>query len=493
MDKGFPKGFLWGGATSANQLEGGYDQGGKGLTTNDVMNNGSRFKPREITWRTIQGEIGKTAMMKSEEIPDTAVPTMVEQEFYPNHDAIDFYHRYKEDIAMFSELGFKCFRMSISWSRIFPNGYGDKANEAGLKFYDDVFDELLAYGIEPIVTLSHYETPLELTKQWNSWADRRTVDCFVRYCETVMDRYKNKVKYWLTFNEINTMEIASYLSGGVITKSKQIKMQAIHHMFIASALVVKKGHEINAQNKIGCMLAYMLYYPYSCNPDDVRKAWEKSSSNYFFTDVHCRGYYPSYKLKEFEREDIIIKKEANDDDILMEGKVDFLAFSYYLSMVASVDQSLLEAEGGNVIRGLKNPYLKSSDWGWQIDPVGLRVSLVNLYDRYQLPLMVVENGLGAIDKVEEDGSIHDEYRINYLRDHINEMKKAINEDGVDLIGYTPWGCIDLISAGTGEMAKRYGMIHVAKYDDGTGDYTRSRKKSFYWYKKVIASNGIDLE
>jgi len=283
------------------------------------------------------------------------------------------------------------------------------------------------------------------------------------------------------------------MAGGVATKSKAVLMQAAHHQFVASAKAVILGHEINPDFKIGCMLAYSLTYANTCNPNDVIEAWKTSANNYFYTDVQCRGYYPAYKLKEFEREGIQIVKEDGDDELLLKGKVDYLAFSYYMSNVASADPEVKEKAAGNLFTGLKNPYLKASDWGWQIDPVGLRVALNYLYDRYQMPLFIVENGLGAFDKVEADGSINDDYRIDYLRDHIREMEKAINEDGVDLMGYTPWGCIDLVSASTGEMAKRYGFIYVDKQDDGTGTYNRSKKKSFDWYKKVIASQGTDLD
>jgi len=492
MRQGFKDGFLWGGATAANQFEGGYDKGGRGLASADVVTNGTHTKPRVVTWIK-DGVIGTTPMFTIGDVPEGAKLGVFDGYFYPNHDAIDFYSHYKEDIALFAEMGFTCFRLSIAWSRIFPNGDDITPNEEGLQFYDDVFDELLKYGIEPVVTISHYETPLALTKKWNSWADRRTIDCFVLYCQTIFNRYKTKVQNWMTFNEINCMELVSFMAGAVVTDSKQVRMQAAHHQFVASAKAVKLGHAINPDFKIGCMLAYSLNYAYSCNPEDVLKAWKTSSNNYFYTDVQCRGYYPSYKLKEFEREGIEIVKEDGDDEILLEGKVDYLAFSYYMSSVSSTDAELIKAEGGNLLSGIKNPYLTSSDWGWQIDPTGLRIALNYLYDRYQMPLMIVENGLGAYDKKETDGSINDDYRIDYLRAHIQAMEQAVNQDGVDLIGYTPWGCIDLVSASTGEMAKRYGFIYVDKYDDGTGNYSRSKKKSFDWYKKVIASNGTELD
>jgi len=488
-----PKDFLWGGATAANQFEGGWNEGGKGLSTDDVVTNGTHTSPRLVTYRKKDGTTGGVPMFNIGELPEDATLSCVDGYLYPNHDAADFYHHYKEDIALMAEMGFKCFRMSIAWTRIFPNGDDETPNEEGLKFYDSVFDELLKYGIEPVVTISHYETPLALTNKWNSWSDRRNIDCFVKYCETIFKRYKNKVKYWMTFNEINCIEIGSFMAGGVVARDKQTAMQAAHHQFVASAKAVILGHEINPDFKIGCMLAYMLNYPYSCHPQDILTTWQKSSSNYFFTDVQCRGYYPSYKLKEFERECIHIQMEEGDEELLRKGKVDYLAFSYYMSLVAAHNPDALEEKSsGNLMGGIKNPHLEESDWGWAIDPIGLRVALNYLYDRYQIPLFIVENGLGAFDKV-EDETVHDDYRIDYLRKHIKAMDDAVNIDGVDLMGYTPWGCIDLVSASTGEMAKRYGFVYVNKQDDGSGDYSRIKKDSFYWYKKCIESQGTDLD
>ena len=493
MTRKFPEGFLWGGATAANQFEGGWQEGGKGLSSDDVVTNGTHTSPRLITYTLPDGTKKATPMFGFSEVPEGTVFEPHEGYLYPNHDGIDFYHHYKEDIALFAEMGFKCFRLSIAWTRIFPLGYEKTPNEEGLKFYDNVFDELLKYNIEPVVTISHYETPLGLTQKWNAWADRRTVDCFVRYCEVIFNRYKEKVKYWMTFNEINCISMVGWMPAAVASNDRQVLMQAAHHQFVASAKAVILGHKINPDFKIGCMLAYSLMYPNTCNPTDVFETWSKLSKSYFFTDVQCRGYYPSYVLKDFEHNGIEIKMEEGDEQLLKDGVVDYLAFSYYMSSVVSSDPKVNEQAGGNIISGLKNPYLKASDWGWQIDPVGLRIALDYLYDRYQMPLMIVENGLGAYDKVEEDGSIIDDYRINYLKEHIEQMYLAIEEDGVDLMGYTPWGCIDLVSASTGEMAKRYGFIYVDKQDDGTGTYARSKKKSFDWYKKVIATNGEDLE
>lgn len=466
---GFREGFLWGGAVAANQCEGAWNVNGKGVSTADVATGGSRDKAREYT------------------------DGVIEEKYYPSHEAIDFYHRYKGDIKLFGEMGFKCFRTSINWTRIFPNGDEIEPNEDGLKFYDDLFDECLKYGIEPVVTISHYEMPYALVEKYGSWRDRRLVDFYVNYCKAIFTRYKDKVKYWMTFNEINVIALHPFIPAGLKFKEGENELQttyqAAHHQFLASAKAVKLGHEINPEFKIGCMILFPQTYPATCNPKDVQAANEFMDTTYLFGDVQARGYYPNKAKKFFERNNINIKMEENDEEILREGKVDFVGFSYYMTIVKSAEGENEEKTGGNMLGGIKNPYLEASDWGWQIDPEGFRISLNNLYDRYQIPLFCVENGLGAVDVVEEDGSINDDYRIEYLRRHIAEMKKAVEIDGVDLMGYTPWGCIDLISASTGEMKKRYGFIYVDKDNEGNGTLERSRKKSFYWYKKVIESNG----
>lgn len=471
--------FLWGGATAANQFEGAWNVDGKGASCSDMCTNGSHTVSKRIT-RTIE--------------PNT---------LYPSHEAIDFYHHYKEDIALFAEMGFKVFRLSINWTRIFPTGMEEKPNEEGLKFYDDVFDECAKYGIEPLVTISHYELPFALTEKYNGWAGRECVDCYIRYCEAIFERYQNKVKYWLTFNEINAgaMPFGNFISLGILNEGTtdftnqvdipQLRFQGLHHQFVASAKVVKLAHEKYPNFKMGCMIAFMTSYPYTCNPDDVILSQNSMKiNNWFCSDIQVRGEYPYYMERYFEENNIKIKMEDEDKEVLKEGTVDFYTLSYYMTNCVTTDTSA-EQTGGNLLAGVKNPYLKASDWGWQIDPKGLRYTLNEIYGRYQIPLMVVENGLGAHDKLEEDGSINDDYRIDYLRQHIEQMKEAV-KDGVDLMGYTPWGCIDLVSASTGEMAKRYGFIYVEKYDDGTGSLARRKKKSFDWYKKVIATNGEDL-
>ena len=476
----FSDNFLWGGAVAANQCEGAWDVDGKGISASDVCTGGSHTRSKRIT-RTLE--------------PDT---------FYPSHEAIDFYHHYKEDIALFAEMGFKVFRFSIAWTRIFPTGMEETPNEEGLAFYDCVIDECRSHNIEPLITISHYEMPFALTEKYNGWSSRECIDLFVKYAKTLFKRYKGKVKYWLTFNEINagTMPMGGFLSLGILNEgttdftnqvdNPQLRYQGLHHQFVASALAVKAGHEIDPDCKIGCMICHITTYPMTCNPDDILEAQKRNQIlNQFCGDVQVRGEYPKFMDRYFKENGLEIKMKPGDLEIIKEGCVDYYTFSYYMSNCASADPDL-EKTSGNLMGGAKNPYLESSDWGWQIDPKGLRYTLNELYGRYQIPLMVVENGLGAYDKKEEDGSIQDDYRISYLKKHIGQMREAV-ADGVDLMGYTPWGCIDLVSASTGEMAKRYGFIYVEKYDDGTGDLSRKKKKSFDWYKKVIETNGEVLD
>ncbi|EII0217725.1 glycoside hydrolase family 1 protein [Listeria monocytogenes] len=482
VKKQFPKGFLWGGATAANQVEGAYDVDGKGLSTADMV----KFIPKEERTQDHALDVSKAEI-------EAIIAGKVEGRF-PKRDGVDFYHHYKEDIALFAEMGFKTFRLSLNWARIFPNGDDKEPNEKGLEFYDKVFDELLKYDIEPLVTLSHYETPLNLTLKYNGWADRRVIGFFTNYAETVFKRYKNKVKYWLTFNEINVISLSAYTGGGVLLEDAknplELSYQAGHHQFVASALATKLAHEIIPGSQVGCMLARMATYPATNNLDDILKAQYENQQNLFFTDVHARGEYPSFMNRFFQENDIHIVKEVGDDEILKAHTVDFISFSYYMSLSATASPEG-DRSAGNLMGGVKNEYLESSDWGWQIDPKGLRWTLNDLYSRYELPLFIVENGLGAYDTVEEDGKIHDDYRIDYLRKHIEQMKEAI-ADGVDLIGYTSWGPIDLVSASTSEMSKRYGFIYVDQDDWGKGTLERSRKDSFFWYKKVIETNGEDL-
>ncbi|MCT4784440.1 6-phospho-beta-glucosidase [Exiguobacterium himgiriensis] len=469
------KNFLWGGATAANQFEGGYQEGGKGLSIADVMPG------------------GKDRMRI---IHDPSFDFALHEDYtYPNHEGIDFYHHYKEDIALFKEMGFKTFRMSIAWSRIFPNGDEMEPNEEGLKFYDRVIDELVAQGIEPLVTLSHYEMPLHLATAYGGWRDRRLVTFFERYSRVLFERYKGKVKYWLTFNEINGAQFMPMLSLGMAIREGddqlQLTYQGLHHQLVASALATKAVREIDPVAHIGCMLIAAPVYPYSSNPEDIWYAHDaERMMNFFCGDVHVRGEYPSFAKRFFRENGIELVVEDGDLDILKANTVDFFSLSYYMSRTEKAEKTEDEA-AGNIMSGVKNPYLQASDWGWEIDPMGLRVILNKLYERYELPLFIVENGLGAYDNVEADGSVHDDYRIEYLRDHLKAMVEAM-EDGVDVIGYTSWGCIDLVSASTGEYSKRYGFIYVDKHDDGSGTLERSRKDSFFWYQDVIQTNGASL-
>lgn len=477
----FPENFLWGGAVAANQCEGAWNVDGKGVSCSDICTTGNVNTPKRIT------------------------PVLEEGTLYPSHEAIDFYHHYKEDIKLFAEMGFKIFRFSINWTRIYPTGEEECPNEKGLQFYDNVIEECLKYNIEPLITISHYEVPFVLTKKYNGWASRKMINIYLKYCKTLFERYKGKVKYWLTFNEINsaTNSFGGFMSQGILNEGTtnftnqvdipQLRFQGLHHQFVASAKAVKLAHEIDPNYKVGCMQLFATMYPYSCNPSDIVAAQKESRiMNWFCGDVQVRGYYPTYIKRFFQENNISIDIQDDDLNVLREGCVDFYTFSYYMSLCVSTKADDKEQGDGNLVHGVKNPYLKASDWGWAIDPEGLRYTLNEIYDRYQIPLMVVENGLGAYDKKDADGNINDDYRIDYLRKHIEQMGEAI-ADGVDLIGYTPWGCIDLVSASTGEMAKRYGFIYVEKYDDGTGDLSRKKKKSFDWYKKVISTNGKDLK
>ncbi|SEM55553.1 6-phospho-beta-glucosidase [Mesobacillus persicus] len=473
----FPKGFLWGGALAANQAEGAYREGGKGLTTVDLLPTGQ----------------GRREMMKGK--IDSLEP--VEGLFYPSHEAIDFYHRYKEDIALFAEMGFKALRVSVSWARIFPNGDDPSPNEEGLKFYDDLFDELLKYGIQPVVTIAHFDVPVHLVKEYGSWRNRKLVEFFETYATTLFSRYKDKVKYWMTFNEINMLLHLPFVGAGLVFKQgeneTQIKYQAAHHQLVASALAVKACHEIIPDAKIGCMLAAGMTYPYTCHPEDIYAAVEKDRESFFFIDVQSRGEYPGYAKRFFKDHNLKIEMEQGDEELLKNHTVDYIGFSYYASRATSTDPEVLKnMTSGNVFGSVANPFLQKSDWGWTIDPKGFRITANQLYDRYQKPLFVVENGLGAIDEVTADGEIHDDYRIEYLRKHIAEMGEAI-EDGVEIIGYTSWGPIDIVSASTGEMKKRYGYIYVDKDNEGNGSLNRKKKKSFNWYKQVIESDGTKLD
>lgn len=473
-----PKNFLWGGAVAAHQLEGGWQAGGKGVSIADVMTAGSKERPRQITDGVLPGKN------------------------YPNHTAIDFYHRYQEDVALLAQMGLRCFRTSIAWTRIFPNGDDAQPNEAGLKFYDDLFDDLLQHGMQPVITLSHFEMPYHLVKKYGGWRSRKLIDLFVRYAEVVMQRYRGKVRYWMTFNEINNQSAFSapqalFSNSGVLFQAdddrEAVMYQAAHYELVASAKVVQLAHQIDPDNQVGCMLAMAPVYPASAAPRDIFKAQRANQARYWFGDVHCWGEYPQWLQAYQQQKDWHLDITADDLAELKRGTVDYVGFSYYMSMTvkAKKDESAsfrFEEETDKI----DNPFLPASEWGWSIDPLGLRTAINWLTDRYHLPLFIVENGLGARDVVTADHQIHDTYRIDYLRSHIEQLDLAVNQDGADVIGYTPWGIIDLVSAGTGEMDKRYGLIYVDQHDDGTGSGKRLPKDSFTWYQHVIASDGAEL-
>lgn len=459
----FPHDFLWGGAIAANQVEGAYDFDGKGLSTSDMLPSGI-LSPHQTRSERTAG------------IKDVA---------------IDFYNRYPEDISLFKEMGFNCLRLSIAWSRIFPNGDEQEPNEAGLAYYDRIFDELAKHDIKPFVTLSHYEMPYALVENYGGWADRKLIGFFERYVASVFERYKNKVKLWLTFNEINMSLHAPFTGVGLQEEaSEQEIYQAIHHQLVANAKAVKLCQRIIPDGKIGNMLLGAINYPYTCNPDDVIAAMHENNKWLFFGDVQTRGKYPGYMLRYFRENNIEIAMEAGDLETIAQASVDFISFSYYASGCASADPKAKEV--GNIVDSVPNPYLEKSQWGWLIDPKGLRILLNFLYDRYQKPLFIVENGLGARDEIDENGEIQDDYRIQYLNDHLVQAKEAVL-DGVELMGFTSWGPIDLVANSTAEMSKRYGFIYVDRYDDGTGTLERKRKKSFSWYQEVIRTQGRSLK
>ena len=457
---GFPEGFLWGGATAANQIEGAYAEDGKGLSVQDVLPGG---------------------VVK----PASAGPTPDNLKL----EAIDFYHRYQEDIALFAEMGFKVFRLSIAWSRIFPRGDEAEPNAAGLAFYDRIIDELLAHNIVPLVTLSHYELPLHLAQEYGGWTNRKLIGFYENFARTVFEHFRGRVQYWLTFNEINSILHFPILAGIMSTTDKQDLYQAIHHELVASARVTKIAHEVDATNKIGCMILAMPRYPLTPNPDDVWAALDAAHDDFTFGDVHCRGTYPGYFLRKL-REAGIELDITEQDRIDLRNTVDFVSFSYYMSVCESATDTTRGP--GNLIGGVPNPTLAASQWGWQIDPVGLRIIMNDYWDRWRKPLFIVENGLGAEDVLVDGGpdgrTVEDDYRIAYLNDHLVQVREAI-ADGVEVLGYTAWGCIDLVSASTAQLSKRYGFIYVDRNDDGTGTLARYRKKSFDWYRNLIASNG----
>ncbi len=463
----FPKDFLWGGAVAANQVEGAWNIDGKKADLSDIFPNGAHMPAdREI----IPGK------------------------YYPNHEAVDFYHRYEADLDYFQEMGFKCFRTSINWSRIFPDGDETEPNEAGLKFYDDLIDGIIARGMAPVITISHYETPLNLVDKYGSWRDRKLIGYFVHFCETIFKRYGDRVKYWMTFNEINNMRRMPATAGGIFFEDGENELEVMyqntHHMFVAHSLAIKVGRELMPDAKIGCMMSLSNVYPNTCNPNDVFETLELRRASLFYSDVMIRGKYPSYINRIWEKANVQVKFEPGDEEIISTYLSDYLGFSYYRTTTHVYGEPFAGHTGGD--QGTPNPYIGTTPWGWQIDPVGFRYTFNELYDRYQIPLFCVENGLGQFDEVTEDGKIHDDYRSSYLIQHVAAMKEAI-KDGVDIMGYTWWGPIDLVSVGTGEMSKRYGFVYVDKDNEGNGSLKRIKKDSLETYKTIIATNGTTLD
>jgi len=492
----FPKNFYWGGAVAANQCEGAWNEGGKGPSSFDYTTAGSVNKPRVTTMLDKDGNrfdtfallTGLNGGVKFYDDPN---------QYYPNRSGIDFYHRYKEDIKLFAEMGFKMFRFSICWPRIYPNSFDEKPNQEGLDFYRNVILECRKYNIEPLITISHFDDPADIDMEHGTWENRQIIDMWEKYVRTIFNEYKGLVKYWLTFNEINIpLFVITGMFGKLPGDSKAMQRHVyklLHNKFVASARAVIAAHEIDPNCKVGCMIAGgPNMYPYSCHPQDIIDNMKAQHVAYYCSDVQVKGKYGPYAASMWKDCDLDVSSFEQDKEILMKGHVDFYSFSYYNSSVVCKREEAFDTVGGNMANGVKNPYLKYSDWGWAFDPDGLRYALNEIYNRYEVPVMIVENGLGAYDKVEEDGSIHDQYRIDYLKDHVKAMAQAI-DDGVDLIAYTTWGCIDLISAGTGEMSKRYGFIYVDRDDKGNGTLNRSRKDSFFWYKKCIESNGENLD
>ncbi|CZQ98912.1 glycoside hydrolase family 1 protein [Trichococcus ilyis] len=487
MKSYYPKDFLWGGAIAANQAEGAWNVDGKGISVADV----ARFKPDiSVEDYKSQWHVSLKDIAVAKETDDTI--------YYPKRRGIDFFHRYKEDIALFGEMGFKVLRVSIAWTRIFPNGTEAEPNQKGLDYYRDLLETLRAHNIEPLVTLSHYEMPLYLVDHYDGWVSREVVGFFTKFSETVFREYKDLVKYWLTFNEIDSVFRHPFTTVGVVEEkyadkkaAEEAIYQALHHQFVASAEATRQLREIIPGAQMGAMLTKTMTYAETCDPDEVLMAQKANRDNHFYADVQIFGEYPKHVLNYFEENDFQIAWTDADLQLLKDYTVDFLSFSYYMSMVVSKNADKREKVGGNLTTGVKNPYLDTSEWGWQVDPVGLRISLIDLYDRYRIPLFIVENGIGSSDVLTADGTVEDDYRIAYFRDHFEQMNLAI-KDGVELMGYTSWGCIDIVSASTSQMAKRYGFIYVDADDYGNGSYDRYRKKSFHWYKDVIETNGASL-
>ena len=483
-----PDTFLWGGATADFQCEGAYDEGGRGLSTHDFETNGNQESPRVITWRLPDGTTGgsRSSFFDCEDLPDGAVPTLLSDRYYPSHKAIDHYHRWREDLELLAGMGMNVYRFSICWSRIFPTGLEEEPNEAGLAFYEGIIDTCLDLGMEPLVTIHHDNLPVELAERNDGWSSRDTIERYVHYCRALFERFGGKVRLWLTFNEINA--VRGYASCGTRKTDNDTHYNAVHNMFLASARAVRLGHEMMDGALFGTMFAFSAFYPATSKPEDVFAQMQKRRQSFYYIDTMVRGHYPSYAVGIWREKGVNLRWEKGDAETLEAGTLDFVSISYYRSnTISSTSPRAREVMGGE-----GNPHLPMTPWGWPIDPLGLRYVLGELSDRYEKPIFVVENGMGAVDEADENGYVEDDYRIAYLRDHFKRMIEAIVEDGVNCIGYTMWGPLDLVSLSTGEMKKRYGFVYVDMDDYGQGTLNRAKKKSYDWMAKVIATNGACL-
>ena len=478
VPNGFPDGFLWGGAIAACQAEGAYDTDGRGLSTSDLH----RYT-KGLNRAHIEKEGGDTLEGIRATVADT-------ESFFPKRYGIDFYHTYKEDLSLMRELGLRAFRTSVSWSRIFPQGDEEKPNEAGLAFYDRLFDEIIADGMVPVITMSHYDIPLHLVTEYGGFANRDVIKMFCRYAEVLLDRYHDRVKYWIVFNQVNLIPTVRFGSLGLYDDQaddmEELMYQAVHHQMVAAAQVKLMARVIDPTLRIGTMMADGTFYPATCRPKDVVLTMKKNRMQYFFTDVQLRGEYPVYALRYFREQGYDIKILPEDEELLRDNAMDFLGISYYSSKIVNSDVDTIAP-----FQGSQNPYLEPTPWEWRADPLGFYNSISQYWDRYEVPIMIAENGFGALDEVAPDGSIHDGYRIDYLRKHIEQLRECVR-DGVDVMAYLSWGPIDIVSSSSGEMSKRYGYVYVDRDDFGRGTQRRLKKDSFYWYQHVIETNGEDL-
>lgn len=469
--------FLWGGAIAANQAEGAWKEGGKGWCLADI----NRYEGDLPPALRGNGEVDRAYVERAMSEPD---------DLYPKRRGIDFYHTYPDDLRLLAGTGMNSFRTSINWSRIFPNGDDPEPNEEGLAFYDRLIDCMIANGLEPMITMSHYEMPLNLALSYGGWADRRLVDLFVRYGQVLLDRFGDRVKKWIVVNQINMIVHESFNHLGILSDGVdnllEAKYQGLHNELVACARITRYAHERHPGCDVGMMFCSNLTYPASTDPEDQLWNMRHNQMEYFVGDVMVRGRYPGYALRWFDEKGVSVRFEPEDERDLREGTVDFVSLSYYYTRLSG-REACLSSDLGQV----PNPSLPVSDWGWAIDPVGLRIALNEYWDRYQLPIYITENGIGAYDTVEEDGSVHDPYRIDYLRAHVEQMIEAVR-DGVDVRGYYPWGPIDLISCSSSEIEKRYGFVYVDYDNSGAGTGLRTKKDSYYWYQRVVSSNGHDL-